>query len=110
MEIKVGKVYKCGDEKVKIVAVVEDGMYSGPLTFAIAADRDGDCHWGCLSGIFCGKTGREFSSARPNTRKYPGNPIELRHHLKEIVEAKEMTAKEISDKLGYEVKVIKEKS
>lgn len=106
MKVKVGEVYKCGKEHVKILSkFVAEGYdsardyYKYSAVVGIRWEKNGEIPlstrfaWAIFSqeGITC-LTNQEM----------------LRHDLEEIPkETKEMTVKEISDKLGYEVKVVK---
>jgi hypothetical protein len=99
MRVKVGKEYKCGKEIVKIIAIVTEGLYGfSKVAIGMVADDEGDYHWN--TSATCGFDPSDGEASNQNPRG-------LHNYLEEIKETKEMTVKEISDKLGYEVKVVK---
>jgi hypothetical protein len=96
MEIKVGKEYKCGNRKVKIVADAKNSNGNTAFFCMVGGDKG---NVSLLNGFGAFYSDGEYSCNNPN---------ELMYNLEEIEEAKEMTVKEISDELGYAVKVVKE--
>jgi len=100
--LETGKDYKCGDKIVRIMHIEKgkrDGglAYLYPQAYGKAVDHAGDA-------LFIGATG---TFGVDNGCYCVNNPESLRHDLKETKEAKEMTVAEISEALGYDVKVVK---
>lgn len=108
MSVEVGKIYKCGDERVRIVHIektTNNGglmyhfLYPDGAAFGKCVDRDGDITLGCSTGSWSPHNG-EYSCR---------NPDKLRSFLKEIPNEIEMTVSEVSKIVGKTVKIVKEK-
>jgi len=104
MEVRVGKIYKCGQMKVKILHLEPKHSEGGhcwenmsrSLLVGATLDEDNDIDGESLLG-FWNSVGKGCHD----------NPKAIKHHLEEIEDTKEMTVSQINEALGYEIKVVK---